>query len=382
MPDKNHDLDIDRYDIRKKSPDGVGDIAKSEFVRFLNLERTSVYMIPDPVRPRTIERSVPAKWAVVQVLSKRVNLTLKEVSALLKELGYERRTTAIRSALSRLVAFGLAVRHPRYCRDPTSWQLTERGRQLPLKLSKKGTMVTWKVEDALATKTGWVCTAELAAELQLSTKSVGGALRKMFAKNKTVRKTEPGYRRLWALKSVFDSGIRLTMPTRPARKTKKKATSTSAKAASGTSGTRTANMCLPNKPTLVKAVTDLVNEKVTTKATFSAHDITKELREKVLAEAKEAAQNLPPNQAAAKASLQDGTVWVQGLAVTKISHDDVKEVVKHLFASNQMIDYLSSFNGTYLEYGPNVTSSVDPDPAPLVPDPTSGGGAYDGSSTI
>jgi len=96
VTNKSHDLDIDRYDIRKRSPDGVGEVAKSEFVRLLNLERTSVYMIPDPSGLRTIERSVPAKWAVVQVLSKRVNLTLKEIAALLKELGYERRRTALR----------------------------------------------------------------------------------------------------------------------------------------------------------------------------------------------------------------------------------------------------------------------------------------------
>jgi len=247
-------------------------------------------------------------------------------------------------------------------------------------------MITWKIEDALDTKTGWISTAELATELQLNTKSVGGALRKLFAKGKVMKMThptDPHKRRLWARNTTGSSNWPIpTLPPRAAPVSKiTKATSASAKAAIGTSGTRTAAMCLPNKPTLVKAVTDLVNEKVTAKATFSAHDITKELREKVLAEAKEAAQNLPPTQAASKASLQDGTVWVQGLAVTKISHDDVKEVVRHLFASDQMTDYLSSFNGTYLEYGPNVASSVDPDPTPPVPDPVPGS-TYDGSSTI
>ena len=350
-------------------------------------------MIPDPFGPG-ISQALPAKWAVLQVLTKGTDLTFKEVRTELEKLGYLRKPTVLRGALRRIEEFGLAVRLKRYRRNkPESWKLTERGRGVSLSSPKKTVpmFIQTKIEEALKTKTSWVFVADLATELSIDKTAVGGALRKLFAKDKVIRKTIPGYRRLWALKSVYDSsaGPFLTVPpprARAPRTKNKKATAASARPAAVISGTRNRAMCLPTKPTLVKAVTDLVKEKVTSKATFSAHDITKELREKILVQAK----GLDPTTRQTYVPIVDPseglTVYVQGISVPKIEHEDVKEVMSHLFNTGEIDGYSRDFNGTFMEYSPAAiaappapaSSPTDPDPTPA---PTSGG-TYDGSSVI
>lgn len=337
-------------------------------------------MTPDPNGQRVVHDKTPAKWAIVQVLSKRLILDLKEIEELLLDMNYRRKRSSLRRALLRAVRFGFAVRHTRYRPKRAGWQLTERGRQLPLIPPKrKNDMgIQSRIEGTLATKTSWVYVADLAEELQLDKKSVGGALRKLFAKDKTIRKVTAGVGpRLWALKSVYDSNQSLTIPPPPSKKQVPKKTSPRKRATI---------MCLPNKPDLVPAVTDIVKDMISAKKKFSAHDITKTLRDQVLEAAKTAAQNLPPNQAAPKASVADGTVWVQGHAVPKIEHEDVKEVVAHLFANGDMTGYARLFNGTYMEYAEAVATANDPSnnqdsQDPVVPAVVDGG-SYDGSSTI
>lgn len=151
-------------------------------------------------------------------------------------------------------------------------------------------------------------------------------------------------------------------------------------------------MCAPtNKSSLVKVVGDLlVNEFVTSGNKFSAFDITKRLRDIVLTEAKNSGVS----------TLLDldelGTVFVQGLKVAKVEHDDVKAIVHDIFNAGGMpnLSRMRDVTNAYWEYGPStsflVASIVDPQPSSVTgsttdPDPISGGtmgSTYDGSSTI
>lgn len=389
MPDPEHDLDLDRYDLSKPSPDGKGDLAKSEYIRLLNQERGSVEMLVDPFDRQVIDLDTPTKRAVLRVLTKKASLTVTEVRKLLAGFEYYRNPSSLRRALDRLVRFGLAVRLTKYRRrvGRASWQLTERGRQVPIKASTSMTIQS-RVLIALESKTSWVLVADLAAELQLLMKQTSGALRKLLKKNKTVRYIGLS-RRLWASREVYDRasqiGPALGMPSLviPVRKTKKKATAASARPAAVNSVRRNRTMCLPNKPSLVQAVTDVVQEVVATKATFSSHDITKALRDKVDKNADAVAAGFTT---AIIDTRETGTVHVKGRSIAKVEHDDVKEVVNHLYNTGAMVGYSRDHNGTYLEYSPAAvalppdptTGSTDPDPAPQV----GNSGSYDGSSTI
>jgi DNA-binding MarR family transcriptional regulator len=397
-PNLDHDKDIDTYDITIENSEGA--VAKREYVRLLNISRSHAMMIPNPpgVEKRVIDQGVSTKWAVVQVMTTKHGLSLKDFQLIFQVLEYSRKLTAIRASLKRLVEFGLAVRQIGYQRKGRisrrilRWVLTDKGRQVALKAQKSNNMnmcLQWKVEDALSKKTSWVFAADLAAELQVDKKRVSGALRKLFAKDRTIRQILAGvHPRIWALKITYDqahaNGTPLTIPPLPPPKPKKQKTArASARAVTQTSA-RNRSMCLPNKPTLVKAVTDLVNEKVAAQATFSAYDITKVLRERVL----ELAEKVAANGAIILDSISDidpketSTVYVKGKSVPKIEHDDVKEVISHLFNTGALSGYDRNFNGTYMEYVKQA-AVADPAPDPTSPPlPTPGSGTYDGSSTI
>jgi hypothetical protein len=99
-------------------------------------------------------------------------------------------------------------------------------------------------------------------------------------------------------------------------------------------------MCAPNKPTLIKAIGDLLaTDFVSSGKKFSAHDVTKKLRELVLSRAKEINNtsgtvgdlmttviNTPQID-----TTETGTISIQGLQVPKIDHDDVKTTVHEIF---------------------------------------------------
>lgn len=134
-------------------------------------------------------------------------------------------------------------------------------------------------------------------------------------------------------------------------------------------------MCITvNKPTFEKAVEDVVTEMVSAKKTFSAHDVTKTLREKVNAD------QITVDTA------ETGVVHVAGKAVARIDHDTVKDVLSNLWddKANKMVNYDRTFNGTYMEFAPGApltTGVVAPDPDPATTAAVSGS-SYDGSSTI
>jgi hypothetical protein len=140
---------------------------------------------------------------------------------------------------------------------------------------------------------------------------------------------------------------------------------------------RRTNMCAPTtKPSLINEVTDLVMSFVQTNKTFSAHDITKEMRERV-------------NKGATSINNQEtGVVFVGGKNVPRIEHQDVRDIVAEIFQSGQMTNYGREMSGDHFEYGPvTATNPLTPLVPPASSDPVgtppvSSGGNYDGSSTL
>lgn len=114
-----------------------------------------------------------------------------------------------------------------------------------------------------------------------------------------------------------------------------------------------------------QGVETVVSELVAADKKFSAHDVTKELRDRVNA----GTIQVDPNLA--------GTAHVGGKSVTKIEHSFVKDTVHKIMTSGKFA-YDRSHNGTFFEYFP---------PAPITP-PTTGtptptsGSSYDGGSTL
>ena len=137
------------------------------------------------------------------------------------------------------------------------------------------------------------------------------------------------------------------------------------------------------KPSLVKAVGDLVTQEfIANNTKFSAHDVTKKLRDLVLVDDKLVDMT------------ETGPCWVQGKQVARIEHDDVKNIVHDLFTAGLLTGYGRSYNGSFLEY--DLLTNISPPAAVLADDddtddgdgtiaaPTAvtNGDDYDGSSTI
>lgn len=120
--------------------------------------------------------------------------------------------------------------------------------------------------------------------------------------------------------------------------------------------------------TLEQAVEHVVTEFVQKGRTFSAHEVTKLLRE--LTNGREYVIN----------SITD-TVHVGGKDVPRIVHDKVRDIVHELFFANKMPGYDRKDNGTYHEFTPVL-------PSPTVggqPVPTTSAAApsdYDGSPAL
>jgi Fe2+ or Zn2+ uptake regulation protein len=151
------------------------------------------------------------------------------------------------------------------------------------------------------------------------------------------------------------------------------------KSSKGSSG-RTSSMCNvdPSKPILNGAVRLTIAEFIQQKKAFSAYDITKALREKML--------STDPVQNTIVDPKETGTVYVQGKAVPKIEHEAVREVVLECFTANELTGYDRIHNGRYFEYKPALvpfTASVpDPNTPPDPATPATSGGSYDGTPTL
>jgi hypothetical protein len=148
----------------------------------------------------------------------------------------------------------------------------------------------------------------------------------------------------------------------------------------GSSG-RTNSMCSvdPNKPIFNGAVRLTIAEFIQKQQGFSAYDITKALREKML--------STDPTQNTIVDPKETGTVYVQGKAVPKIEHEAVREVVLECFTANELTGYDRIHNGRYFEYKPAAAAPSTPDPStppdPATPaTPATSGSSYDGSPTL
>lgn len=367
--------------------------AESHYIRLLNLTRLQVSMTPDPIGQRVIYRRVPTKWALLQILSTRIGLTLRDAKSILEGMKYSRHSSALRIAFKRLETFGLAVRQSIYKLDRGAyrWKLTERGKQLSLKPQKVPmACIEWQIEEILRNKDVWFHASGIAEEIKLGIKPVSGALRRLCAKGKVIRKIhpkDPYKRKIWASPKGDDSWDMPDLPPRASPNRTKRSPNAMAKA-TATLASRKPSMCLPaNKPPLVAAVTLIVKEKTTNKDIFSAHDVTKELRGRVLHHAEAAAKSLTDkiDATALIDKTETGTVHVSGQEVAKIEHEEVREIVVHLFSSGSMDGYYRNSAGAYMVYAPTPPVQVtDPDPTVSSVDPTivNDGSDYDGSSTI
>jgi hypothetical protein len=120
----------------------------------------------------------------------------------------------------------------------------------------------------------------------------------------------------------------------------------------------------------------IVVEWVAAEKTFSAHDVTEELRKRV----NDGAAQLDPALA--------GTTHVGGKDVTKVEHTFVKAAVTKLMSGNRFPDYVREHNpGGFYEYKPIAKSAglpaTAPDPAGSSgTPPAASGSSYDGSSTL
>lgn len=133
-----------------------------------------------------------------------------------------------------------------------------------------------------------------------------------------------------------------------------------------------------NKPSLIKAVTDLLKfEYIPNNVKFSAHDVTSRLRELVLQQAViGAVYPIDTNET--------GIVVVQGQRVARIEHDDVRHIVHDLFDGKEIPGYDrvlvmdSNINANYFEYQPIQATVAPVVQDPVSPDPLPGVGASAG----
>lgn len=116
-------------------------------------------------------------------------------------------------------------------------------------------------------------------------------------------------------------------------------------------------MCLPaNKPTLVTATIQTIELMLFDETKFSAHDVTKRLRE------------LVGSGIAKVDEIEVGTVHVSGKNVPRIDHEDVKGIVHEYFSTGKMSDWERTMvNDHWVYQPPTVQQPVPPPIVVLVP---------------
>jgi hypothetical protein len=129
-------------------------------------------------------------------------------------------------------------------------------------------------------------------------------------------------------------------------------------------------MCIDaSKITLNSAIESIVKDLLLTKKAFSAHDVTKILRERI------STLNIDPSET--------GASHVGGQDVAKIEHGYIRDAVHELYHQQKMGGYTRAHNGTFWLYElaqPVVIPS--PIASPSDPDPTPSSGNYDGSPVL
>lgn len=396
----------------------MGQLAESFYVGFLNQTRTHIRLLPDPNGIRTLPSTTSAKWAVLCILSTQVLLSLDDIVRLLYGLSYRRSKSILRKGLARCVKFGLIEVTGR--KKYKYWRLTQLGRQAlnPKNMMKPTTAD--KVHEILIRATQWLAVSDLHDLIPGRSRStirralkeegthvnstnlmmVGGTVKATFKGMKIPGDRYGRYQ--WAL-AVADTTnwANATAKVAAPKPSKKSKSSASAGGAVVSLNPRYQGipMCLPAttaaKLSLIKAVGDLVTtEFLPAQKKFSAHEVTKRLRELVfvLGDIKDTTHVKLVDHA------ETGTVWVKGRQIPKVEHEDVKHIVHELFSTGQLAGFDRIHTGQFFEYdlAANIVATqiatqqavtpVVPSLDPLAPDPTvvvgQDGGSYDGSSTI
>lgn len=400
------------------------DWAKCLYINFLNQTRFHKHLAVAPNFTRILHPKTPTKWAILCVLTTKYWLTVNDIQDLLVGLSYRRSRSHIRKGLSRCLKFGLVI-NTTYTKNDVRWQMTEHGLQaLNMPKTMKETM-SEKVRREMSLATKWLAVSDLVTLITgAKAPTVARALRQEGASadvpglvmlggvTATYKfKKIPGDtygRKQWALGAADTTGWADAAPKlRPMTVKTKKAKSASAGGAVVALNPRYQGfpMCLSAttaaKTTLLTAVGDLVTKEfLPAQKRFSAHDVTARLRGLVYDQAKEMddkCQTTGTRQTYVPLvdSAQTGKVYVKGLEVAKVEHEDVKEIVHELFNSGAMAGYDRVHNGKYFEY--DLVANIQPvlpqatvvsAPATTPADPTTAtpagtaGSTYDGSSTI
>lgn len=235
------------------------------------------------------------------------------------------------------------------------------------------THLKFQVRDQLANAPGaWLTVAQLVVLIPAANgrdATVARALRKLRSEGHVAAQPVPGngrYRQ-WSYTNSSSSA-----PTRSSRTSRAVSVPTPATIATP------ASLSKGRVPmtTFQNAIESIVNEFVAAQKTFSAFDITQELRERSNA----GTTTIDP--------AETGTCHVNGGDVPRINHDQVRDYVHDLFANGKMSGYDRSNNGQYWQYGP-AASIPDPDPSAAPASsgsngtpPSTDGSSYDGNSTL
>lgn len=260
---------------------------------------------------------------------------------------------------------------------------------------KKRNMKLDMIQLKLETADKWTCVSDLYASTNLNPGTIARILRshpELFVSMRI-----PGdryHRKQWAFHKKDTTNWGNAVPVKLTHPKKRKQLSLPVSASSvSTPSYGGVTMCLSasaaSKPSLVKAVGDLVTlEFIPAQKKFSAHDVTKRLREIV---SQATSTTIDPSET--------GTVFIKSAnkAVPKIVHEDVRDIVHEVFNQGLMNGYGRQMNsGGFMEYdllsnlqtssGPVTVTNPVPDPSTATPDPTptptADGSTYDGSSTI
>lgn len=205
--------------------------------------------------------------------------------------------------------------------------------------------IKYQVRDHLANAPGsWLTVEQLCAMINTSHHStVARALRKLREEGYAVAQRvsgDPRCRREWSYATTTSMKISLTYvaPNPSNRST--------------------------SMPTFNSAVEAVVAEFVAAGKTFSAHDITDEVRQR------SNAGTLVIDAA------ETGTCYNAGSSVPRVEHNEVRDRVHDLFTAGSMPGYDRKHTGQYWQYVPPAPAAV------VAPDPADDGSGYDGGSLL
>lgn len=195
--------------------------------------------------------------------------------------------------------------------------------------------------------------AELAKAIPFSFDgTISRAMRALCAKGCVTRQpkdpAKPRGTKLW---SVVPNAV---FPQRRSKPAPVPQTAVPPTSSTGSSG-KVITMCLPqNKPTLVTATIQAIEEMVNSKQPFSAHDITKKLRDMV------------KDGTARVDHTETGTVHAYGKTLARIEHGDVRDVVHEYFLTGKMVGWIREMDGDHWIYKEAMQSASIPPPVVLV----------------